>query len=100
MNRRSCLSPVAYVEQMERAYAAADLMLARSGAGTVSGNRRCRPSCGFSCRIRMGTASRPAMRSWLSVRVAASCWPTATARLPGSPRKFQLYSRTRIGWPG
>ena len=27
--------PVAYVEQMERAYAAADLMLARSGAGTV-----------------------------------------------------------------
>jgi UDP-N-acetylglucosamine--N-acetylmuramyl-(pentapeptide) pyrophosphoryl-undecaprenol N-acetylglucosamine transferase len=27
--------PVAYVAQMERAYAAADLMLARSGAGTV-----------------------------------------------------------------
>ena len=27
--------PVAYVEQMERAYAAADLMLARSGASTV-----------------------------------------------------------------
>ena len=27
--------PVAYVEQMERAYAAADLMLARSGANTV-----------------------------------------------------------------
>jgi UDP-N-acetylglucosamine--N-acetylmuramyl-(pentapeptide) pyrophosphoryl-undecaprenol N-acetylglucosamine transferase len=27
--------PVAYVPQMERAYAAADLMLARSGAGTV-----------------------------------------------------------------
>ena len=27
--------PVAYVEQMERAYAAADLMLARCGAGTV-----------------------------------------------------------------
>jgi UDP-N-acetylglucosamine--N-acetylmuramyl-(pentapeptide) pyrophosphoryl-undecaprenol N-acetylglucosamine transferase len=27
--------PVAYVDQMERAYAAADLMLARSGAGTV-----------------------------------------------------------------
>jgi UDP-N-acetylglucosamine--N-acetylmuramyl-(pentapeptide) pyrophosphoryl-undecaprenol N-acetylglucosamine transferase len=27
--------PVAYVDQMEQAYAAADLMLARSGAGTV-----------------------------------------------------------------
>jgi len=27
--------PVAYVAEMERAYAAADLMLARSGAGTV-----------------------------------------------------------------
>jgi len=30
--------PVAYVDEMERAYAAADLMLARSGASTVHGN--------------------------------------------------------------
>jgi UDP-N-acetylglucosamine--N-acetylmuramyl-(pentapeptide) pyrophosphoryl-undecaprenol N-acetylglucosamine transferase len=32
---RAVYQPLAYVEQMERAYGAADLMLARSGAGTV-----------------------------------------------------------------
>ena len=52
-----------------------------------------------SCHIRMATANRPVTPSLLSTQVAASCWPIATARPPGSPRRFQLCSPTPIGWP-
>jgi len=90
--------PVAYVAQMEQAYAAADLMLARSGANTVLETAAVGLPAVF-VPYPHETASRLSMPNSLSTSAAESCWPTATARRPGWPRRFRCFLRIRTGSP-
>ena len=60
---------VPYLERMDLAYAAADLVVGRSGADDVRGGGCSRAACGSSCPIRTATGSRPSTPSRLSRQV-------------------------------
>ena len=98
MNRRERLATVAYVEQMERAYAAADLMLARSGAGTVLETAAVGLPAVF-VPYPHGNGEQARNASWLS-RGGGIMLADSNCTSAWVAEKFQLYSRTWIGWPG
>ena len=68
--------PVAYVEQMERAYAAADLMLARCGASTVLETAAVGLPAVF-VPYPHGNGEQARNAELVVRQAAACCWPTS-----------------------
>ena len=75
-------APVAYVEQMEQAYAAADLMLGRCGASTVLETAAVGLPAVF-VPYPHGNGEQARNADWWSRPAAGCCWPTPTARRSG-----------------
>ena len=99
--------PVAYVDAMERAYAAADLMVGRSGAGTVMetamvgfptifvplphGNGEQARNAGFL--IDAGAAVLVA-----DADLTGDCWPSRSSACWRDPERSPRWARPDVGW--